>query len=151
MQTVHANGNNMYTQKNYDANIIRDAIHPSSFPSQDQVTLILSHKKNGVVDPEWFIPDPAKNFGVADTDWDPDLEQTWKLLLPLHYYSPESSGRKIGNKILIYLLFHSCWIRIQEKVPDPTGSGSTALKKNHVGHVTKHCGTGAGTVQCAVL
>ena len=29
--------------------------------------------------------------------------------------SPESSGLKIINKILIYLLFHSCWIRIRNK------------------------------------
>ena len=34
---------------------------------------------------------------------------------------------KIINNILIYLLFHSCQIRIRGKVPDPTGSGSTTL------------------------
>ena len=40
-----------------------------------------------------------------------------KVLVSTMYgtlYSPESSGLKIQNKILIYLLFHSCWIRIHE-------------------------------------
>ena len=35
--------------------------------------------------------------------------------LTLQYSSPESSGLKIRNKILIYLLFHYCWIRIRIK------------------------------------
>ena len=39
----------------------------------------------------------------------------WPTLL----YSQESSDLKITNKIWIYLLFHSWWIPIQEKVPDP--------------------------------
>ena len=43
-------------------------------------------------------------------------------------YLPFSfSGLTIIYKILIYLLFHSCRIRTQEKVPDPTGSGSSTL------------------------
>ena len=44
----------------------------------------------------------------------------------LQYDSPESSGLKIMNNILIYLLFHSCWIRNNNPVPGKS-SGSDRI------------------------
>ena len=62
----------------------------------------------------------------------------------LQYDSPESSGLKIMNNILIYLLFHSCWIRNNNPVPEKSsGSDRIWIRIHNTAFIYRHGSVGS--------